>query len=134
MQVVLGILLVLLSVNTFASEREQQRKQYLQARDAIANNNNYTFNRLRAKLNDYPLAPYLDYYQMLKKIDRLNVNTASNFVQTSASRTLANRFERRYLEHLARTKKWQSFFKFLSTRTYFYRLKVLIFSCSVPYR
>ncbi len=109
---VLCIVLIILSTPLFATEDAQQRKRYLQAKEALQKGNYTEFKALREQLNHYPLVAYLDYYQMLNNIEKITLNQAIHFIQHSPSKPLANRFERSYLTHLAKQKNWQAFLAF----------------------
>jgi len=55
-----------------AAAIEQDREWFLQAHQALKQNNLETYKQLRVRLDSYPLAPYLDIWHAYKQLDKGN--------------------------------------------------------------
>jgi len=67
-----GLLLIIFSLPLKAYAQtsiELQRTYFTEARKALKTNNTQTFQELRAQLQNYPLAPYLDIWQAYQALD-----------------------------------------------------------------
>lgn len=98
----------LTSVSAFAS-LEEQRKQFTQAESLLKQNKTSAYKKLRAQLNDYPLAPYLDYQEVLKGLSRAKTQDISQFIDTYSDLPIASRLNRTWLNHLNKQKKWVAY-------------------------
>ncbi|MGP7733264.1 transglycosylase SLT domain-containing protein [Oceanimonas smirnovii] len=102
----IGILLLTLGVTAQASPL---REQYLQAEQALKQNNTEHYRQLRAGLNDYPLVPYLDYRYLADRLSSLSSQDVTGFINRYPDSQLADRLERQYLFRLAREQRWRDF-------------------------
>lgn len=87
----------------------EQRRAYTAALQAINSGDTSQFTRLRAGLDDYPLAIYLDYFQFARQPGAVSPAAASHFLQRSADTPLANRFLALYLRETGKAQRWPEF-------------------------
>tara|TARA_R110002072_G_scaffold136124_3_gene278377 strand:+ start:92431 stop:94440 length:2010 start_codon:yes stop_codon:yes gene_type:complete len=86
----------------------EQRSLYLQAQDALAQGQNRNYRALRARLNDYPLAQYLDYADISQRLANLPFADIDAFLRDNAGSYLAARLEREWLSVLASEERWEA--------------------------
>ncbi len=91
-----------------AATIEQQRDWFQQARSALDNHNLKQFNRLKDKLEDYPLTPYLDIWRASRVLkqgdDRLVEATLMAYADVPETINL----RRSWLKYLAKKKRWEA--------------------------
>ena len=85
------------------------RQGYSDAVQAIDSADWSEYRRLRGALDDYPLAIYLDYFQLTRDVSRVRSSEARDFVTRSSDSPLPNRFLARYLQRAGRDKRWRDF-------------------------
>ena len=127
-------MLLVASPGAFASaaaELEQQRARYRLALDALADGDLAAFDPLRSRLDDYPLALYLDYYRLLSQRRVVAGSAARRFAARSTGSPLRNRFLDRYLRQAGRDRRWGDFLAATATvprdvtlRCYYYRAQL----------
>lgn len=96
------------SVSAFASI-EEQRKQFIQAESLLKQNKTTAYKKVRSQLDNYPLAPYLDYQEVLKGLNRAKPAEISQFIDNYSELPIANRLNRTWLNHLNKQKKWDTY-------------------------
>ncbi len=87
------------------------QSSYLTAIKAIRQGDRPTVSQLRQQLADYPLAQYIDYYDLLQQMDPSRVAEANTFIQRDPQGLLAGRVKSRYLRMLADNARWDDFVK-----------------------
>ncbi|WP_131917616.1 transglycosylase SLT domain-containing protein [Chromatocurvus halotolerans] len=85
------------------------RASYGEARQAIDRGRWTDYERLRSRLDDYPLALYLDYFRLRSGSSRVTVQDARQFMDRSRDSPLANRFLAAYLSRAGRERRWQDY-------------------------
>lgn len=85
------------------------RARYGEARDAIDRGRWTDYERLRSRLDDYPLALYLDYFTLRAGSSRVAAQEARRFLERSQDSPLANRFLAAYLARAGRERRWQDY-------------------------
>ena len=85
------------------------RDDYADAVRAIDRGSWTEYEQLRPSLEDYPLAVYLDYYQLSRKVHRVRPQEARRFINLSEDTPLPNRFLANYLEQAGRDRRWSDF-------------------------
>ncbi|WP_108649939.1 transglycosylase SLT domain-containing protein [Dongshaea marina] len=107
---------------------QHQRQIYKQALSAVGQGESQKFQQLRLILEDYPLAPYLDYYWMRRNPAKLSVASVRQFMLQNNELPLALWMERFYLNYLASQRRWADFLEFYpkepfstSLRCYYFR-------------
>ncbi|WP_051202061.1 transglycosylase SLT domain-containing protein [Ferrimonas senticii] len=106
-----GLLLLLPTIATevAAASIEQQRAWYSQAREAVNANNQTSYRKLRDKLDDYPLAPYLDYRYYRGQLNKLSATDAKRILDELAETPLQSPFKYRFLARQGLRQKWDAF-------------------------
>ncbi|MCW8933780.1 MAG: transglycosylase SLT domain-containing protein [Gammaproteobacteria bacterium] len=85
----------------------QQRKLFQEAQKAYKKRLYHRFRKLSAKLEDYPLQPYLEYKALMYKPEALSSNQIHNFLQENEDTVIGNRFRSALIKHAARSQNWQ---------------------------
>ena len=94
----------------FAQTMEQSL--YREGYDAVRANDQDRFQQIRARLNHYPLLPYLDYYQLAFRPGAADYNDVTRFIRQHGDTPQSNRLERAYLTYLAQSQQWSQFLRF----------------------
>ncbi|GHD11555.1 lytic transglycosylase [Halioglobus japonicus] len=85
------------------------RQAYSEAVEAIDKGRWTEYRQLRPGLDNYPLAIYLDYYQLTRQPKPVRASEARRFVDLSADTPLPNRFLSNYLTRAGRERRWDDF-------------------------
>ena len=94
----------------FAQTMEQSL--YREGYDAVRANDQERFQQIRARLNHYPLRPYLDYYQLAFRPGAADYSDVTRFIRQHGDTPQSNRLERAYLTYLAQSQQWSQFLRF----------------------
>lgn len=86
-----------------------ERRQYDEAIRAIDRGEWTEYEQLRPGLDDYPLAIYLDYFQLTRQAGQVRPADALRFIDRSAGSPLPGRFTARYLRQAGREQRWRDF-------------------------
>ncbi|WP_459426790.1 transglycosylase SLT domain-containing protein [Pseudohaliea sp.] len=86
-----------------------QRATYRNALDALYAGELAAFEQLRGRLDDYPLALYLDYFRLTRERRFVPGDRAARFVERSAGSPVGNRFLDAYLRQAGRDGRWEDF-------------------------
>ena len=100
------------SMANIAKETESQRKLFLQAEKALQRGQIKTFTKLKKKLENYPLYPYLVYKDLRNNLHRQTDKSIRHFLDTYEDTPLAGRLQSAWLKRLATTKRWKQFLSF----------------------
>lgn len=95
-----------------AASLEQQRHDYQAAIDAIENNQLKTYQKLKQRLTEYPLYPYLEYRGMLKSLDNKSYQQIAAFERQYADLPFSQALRNRYLYSLVKQEKWRDYLKY----------------------
>ncbi|MBL0512664.1 transglycosylase SLT domain-containing protein [Aeromonas media] len=98
----------------FAQTMEQSL--YREGYDAVRANDQERFQQIRARLNHYPLLPYLDYYQLAFRPGAADYDDVTRFIRQHGDTPQSNRLERAYLTYLAQSQKWSQFLRFYPSK------------------
>ncbi len=63
-------------------------------------------------LYDYPLKPYLDYYEVKAKLRKLPFKRVDNFLEENQGSYLATRLQSQWLNTLAKQRRWQDYLQY----------------------
>ncbi|GLP96476.1 transglycosylase SLT domain-containing protein [Paraferrimonas sedimenticola] len=96
-----------LTLNSYASTAHNE--QFNQALDAIRKGDNSQYQSLRKQLDDYPLAPYLDYEKRIAQVGRMSLKDFQQFSESLSETPLYNRARHRYLMAKGKRKQWSEF-------------------------
>ncbi|GAB3091665.1 transglycosylase SLT domain-containing protein [Aestuariicella hydrocarbonica] len=90
---------------------KEQRKNYLLARKALRRGDLKEFRTLRSGLDDYPLAVYLDYYNLRRYAPNYPVKKLDEFLNGDNGH-LVGRIRQSWLSSLASRSRWKDFVKY----------------------
>jgi len=94
---------------TAADSLSGARLQYEEAVRAVDRGQWTEYEQLRPGLEDYPLAIYLDYYQLTRQPGEVRPADALRFIGRSAGSPLPNRFSNLYLRQAGKEQRWKDF-------------------------
>jgi soluble lytic murein transglycosylase len=94
---------------TINASTESLRKQFLEAESLLKQNKTEAYAKLRAQLDEYPLAPYLDYQEILKNLTNSKPEKINAFIEKNHELPIAQRLNKTWLKHLNRQKEWNSY-------------------------
>jgi len=86
-----------------------QRADFLAAEQALRKADFKRYNRLIAKLQDYPLLPYLEYQRLRQNIRHRKDEEIESFLTRYAATPLAGLLRSAWLKELARRGQWSSY-------------------------
>lgn len=95
---------------TFSSKiqavNSSEQLAFLAAEKAFANGDLTNYRKLKNSLKDYPLYPYLEYKELLKKLDVQNRAEIDSFIVTYNDSPLADRLKQQFINQLAAKKQY----------------------------
>ena len=105
-----GLLLAMAAVAPAqATNLEDQRKQFAQARKALQQGQIKQYNKLLAGLSDYPLRSYLEFDDLKRRLHKRPLKEVRAFLQENEDSPLGERLRRAWLISLARQSQWRTF-------------------------
>lgn len=104
-----GLLACALLPAQLLAQLQDDRDRYDDAVQAIDRGDWTEYRRLRPALDEYPLAIYLDYFQLSGNVSAVRPADANSFLARSDDSPLPNRFLGRYLRQLGRERRWDDF-------------------------
>ncbi len=107
------LLLFFIAADSSAAARiDDQRSTFLQAERALQRGTTQEFERLRERLRDYPLYPYLEYEGLLQDLEHADNREVGRFLDRYASTPLANMLRADWLDQLAKQRRWADYLRF----------------------
>jgi len=103
------------------------RENYGSAVRAINRGQWTEYQQLRPGLEDYPLAIYLDFFELSRKTQQVRPGDANLFLQRSQGSPLPNRFLAAYLSQAGRDGRWRDFLAVMPTEPNSIELKCYYF-------
>ncbi len=100
---------LLLPQSVLGSELNHQQRLFGDVEAGLQKGNYRPYQTHRAELNDYPLAPYLDYLYLSGNLSKLNQSDIDQFIRQHADFPQAEQLRKKWLLYLASSKKWQSY-------------------------
>jgi len=91
---------------------DEQRAVFLQAEKALERGSTQDFKRLRAKIRDYPLYPYLEYQALTKRLSHAGNRDVKGFLAAYPATPLAPRLRANWLNQLAKQQRWRDYLDF----------------------
>jgi soluble lytic murein transglycosylase len=88
---------------------QQDRARFLEARMALDENRLDDFRQLAQQLEDYPLYPYLQYWELQSRLQQATAGEVTDFIDRHAADPLGPRLRRSWLYTLARRQDWKQF-------------------------
>jgi soluble lytic murein transglycosylase len=95
---------------------EEQRQIFRQAEDALRLNQVSKFKRLLAKIEDYPVQPYLIYDTLRRHINRASNEKVAKFLERYADYPFSYHLRAKWLSTLAKRGDWQNYLTFFDNR------------------
>ena len=86
----------------------EQRKRFQQAEKAYAKGQFKKFKRLTSSLTGYPLQPYLEYKNLIRRPGSLSRQQINTFLQANDGTIIGDRFRLKMIKHAARVSNWQA--------------------------
>ena len=116
-QIRIAILLMLavflpIQAVTAASDINQQRKLYQQAKKALQTHQLTQFRQLQDQLEGYPLQEYLDYLYLQHRINDTEAANIKRFLQTREDSFFKARLRGAWLDKLADNQQWHQYLEF----------------------
>ena len=90
----------------------EQRQHYTMAKKALKNDNKALYEKLKTKLQGYPLYPYLEYREIMVQLDQLPYQRIDRFLERHQGSHLADELLKRWLQQLARRKDWRNYTRY----------------------
>jgi len=114
-QGLLALVLLMLPIASQASI-EEQRQTFQQAARALELNQVSKFKRLLAKIEDYPVQPYLIYDALRHHIHRASNEKVEKFLDRYKDFPFSYHLRAKYLSTLAKRKDWENYLAFFDNR------------------
>ena len=102
---IISLILLVFSQQSSAINSSEQLA-FLAAEKAFASGDLGTYNRLKQSLKNYPLYPYLEYKELLKKLDAKNKAEIDQFISQYSDSPLADRLKYMFIKQLAVDKRY----------------------------
>lgn len=94
-----------------------QRDEFLAAEKALKKGKTSEYRRLKARLKDYPLYPYLAYKELRDRLSRAKPKEVDRFLTDYANTPLAEVLRSAWLDVLARQQRWPEFLDYYQPTT-----------------
>lgn len=108
-RILIGMLTLGISWSVAASSLTDEQQLYLDARSKLKKQHLSQYQVMRNKLDDYPLAIYLDFHNNINDILKLPADKALAALKPFAGSPLYNTGRYRYLKRSGSQKRWQDF-------------------------
>ena len=119
------------SAQAMAETLSTGRQEYSDAMQAVNRGRWTEYEQLRPALDGYPLAIYLDYFQLSRQAHKVRPVEARRFISLSEDTPLPNRFLSVYLRQAGKDRRWQDFLQVmpdepntLELKCYYFRAKL----------
>ncbi len=96
-----------LSSQTTPPQLLQQRADFIAARNAIKQGQQTQYEKLARGLKNYPLYPYLEFWDLNRKLSTVSSDDIESFVKRHENSPLAGRLQHHWLKQLAKQGHWQ---------------------------
>ncbi|MGE0623295.1 MAG: transglycosylase SLT domain-containing protein [Pseudomonadales bacterium] len=104
--------LLLPAADGLALSRYEQRAAYKKALDHLTAGRMGDFGALRKRLDDYPLKPYLDYYELQSQLSSATPDAVMGFRRRNAELPVSDIVYSRWLKSLGSQKRWEVFLQY----------------------
>jgi len=99
-------------ISTNPALLDQHRRHYLSAREALRRGQMVNYRKYRDRLHGYVLTPYLDFFELNRRLRRLPFDDVDKFLQSHPSTYLSSKLRQRWLHQLAQRSRWQDFLNY----------------------
>lgn len=103
----LVLLFFVTSLEVFASERVQQRRNFVLAEQMIASHDDQGYAQISASLEEYPLAFYLDYQWLVRHLDQSE--KIKLFLKNTKKTPYTRKLRRKWLDYLYGQGEWNTY-------------------------
>ena len=86
-----------------------QRQYYTEAREALAAGNMSHYERIKLKLTDYPLLPYLNYQELTRELNNVSFQQVNRFLDQHKDTYLSQLLLKQWLKQLASKQQWHEY-------------------------
>jgi soluble lytic murein transglycosylase len=107
-----AIIILLATGTAAASQIERQRELFIKAEAALKAGHKARLESFRPQLTDYPLYGYLDYWELLRRLDKADAQEVREFLDNYRGEPIAERMRYRWLHQLGKRKDWDKFLRF----------------------
>ncbi len=132
---------LVLTTSVHSASLSTQQQRYLDAREALNQQNMTLYKELRGKLNDYPLTPYLDFHANMDTLLTASGKQALEAIEQFKGMPIYQTTRHRYLVNAGEKKHWQDFLTMspslpnnIELQCYFYRAKLSQKQTEVAYK
>lgn len=91
---------------------DQHRRHYLSAREALRRGQMVNYRKYRDRLHGYALTPYLDFFELNRRLRRLPSSDVDKFLQSHSGTHLGDKLRQRWLHQLAQRSRWSEFLSY----------------------
>lgn len=123
----LPALLFAFPASALTQDFDAYREDYGNALQAIDRGSWTEYQQMRPGLEDYPLAIYLDYFQLSRQAYKVRPQEANRFISRSGDSPLPNRFLRVYLRRAGKDQRWSDFLQVMPSEPNSIDLKCFYF-------
>ncbi len=88
---------------------KSERRLFIEARKRLSRGDLNGYRALSAKLTDYPLYPYLEFFKNKRYISKLSLEDIENFSQNNADSPISYRLYNAWLASLAKSQRWRDY-------------------------
>ncbi len=92
-------------------KREKQRQAFKKVEEKLRQGNRQLFKKLKQSLQDYPLYPYLEYWDIRKNLDKVSKTKVRKFLQTYKGSPVAEKLREKWLVRLAKKQQWKEYIR-----------------------
>ena len=94
---------------TGISKLNSQRQHYLDAKEALKNEDLRSYSELKKQLGNYPLLPYLEYQELLLELPNKPYTQVDAFLKAHENSYLGDLLLKKWLNLLAQEKRWHEY-------------------------
>ena len=94
------------------SATDEARSAFLTAERALRAGDMRAYRRELARLDDYPLRPYLDFQALTRDLVAVRASEVDDFLAAWPDTVLADRLRSRWLDHLAKQRRWSAYLEY----------------------
>lgn len=100
---------LLFSPFSFGTDLNRQQSLFISVEKSLKKGNYQLYQKYRSELNDYPLAPYLEYLSLSGNLKNLSQRDIDRFSNKHPDLPQADQLQHQWLRYLANQKSWRSY-------------------------
>ena len=114
----LALVTLMLAASASSADRiDKQREQFLDAETALSEGRRDEYLELKQALRDYPLYPYLEYQELLDRLDKAKPDEVRTFLQRYQGQPVAVRLRASWLNLLGKRRDWGNYLAFYTPQS-----------------